>query len=185
MILDSLLAWDAPEDRGAGGAIDGEPSFDRVLLAVDDETDPAVTETAVSIANAFDASIHALSIVPMNASVDHWDVVVERREAAAEAALDGVTEIAGTVSVTKQLRYGDPAEEIGRYAEHNGIDLVVAGKPDRSGLRGFLAPKSVTESLQGSVSLPVLAVPAVGAPATNGHGHPAPSSRDAPVASDD
>lgn len=183
MIFDSLLTRDAPEDGPSEAAIGGEASFDRVLLAVDDETDPAVVETAVSVADAFNASIHALSIVPMNASVDHWDVVVERREAAAETALDQVTEISGAVPVTKQLRYGDPAEEIGLYAEHNGIGLVVAGEPDRTGLRGFLAPKSVTESLRGSVSVPVLAVPAT--EAANGHGHPAPSSRTAPVPGDD
>jgi len=182
MILDSLLTRDAHSGESSGIAIGGA-AFDRVLVAVEDGTDPTVIETAVSVAEAFDASIHALSIVPMNASVDHWDVVVERREAAAEAALDRVAEIAGTVPVTKRLRYGDPAEEIGQYAEHNGIDLVVAGEPDRSGLGRFLAPKSVTESLRRSVSLPVLAVPA--ADVSDAGAAPEPSSPGAVISGDD
>lgn len=176
MILDSLLSCGRPRDGTVRTAGD-EGSFDRVLLAVDSEPDPAVIGTALSVAAAFDAEVHALSVVPMNAGVDHWDIVVERREAAAEDALDRADE-AAAVPVTKRLRYGEPAEEIGLYADHNDVDLVVAGEPDRTGLARFLTPKSVTESLRRSVSLPVLAVPAAGEPA-NGRSRPLQSSNGA------
>lgn len=159
MISDLLPTSGAAGDGPSGIAPAGHGSFDRVLLAVDGETDSQVIETAVSVAEAFDASIHALSVVPMRASVDHWDFAVERREAEAERALDRVGEAVGTVPATKRLRYGDPAEEIELYAEHNAIDLVVVGEPERTGLRRWLSPRSVTESIRRSVSIPLLAVP--------------------------
>lgn len=148
---------DATADPMTGG--DG---FDRVLVAIDDETTAAIGAVAVSEAASHDASVDALSVVRMNASVDHWDMAVERREDRAEAALDAVGDAAaGTaVTVSKRLRYGDPAEEIVRYAEHNGVDLIVLGEPDRSGLRRYLSPTSVTERVRRSASVPVLTVPA-------------------------
>ncbi|MFC6826490.1 universal stress protein [Halopelagius fulvigenes] len=136
--------------------------FDRVLVAVEGDTHEEVAEVAVSVAARHGASVDALSIVRMNASVDHWDVVVERRERSAEAALDAAGDAAAEAgqSVAKRLRYGDPAEEITLYAEGNGVDLVVLGEPNRTGLRRFLSPKSVTDRVRKSASVPVLTVPA-------------------------
>lgn len=135
--------------------------FDRVLVAVSETTDPAVVETATALAAAHGATLDALSVVPMTASVDHWDMVVERREDAATAALDTVGEIATErgVEVAKRLRYGTPAEEIERYADGNSIDLVVMGEQTHTGLRRFLSPRSVSVSVRRSASLPVVTVP--------------------------
>lgn len=150
---DRGLADLGPSDRS---------SFDRILVAVDGETDDGVRETAVSIAASHDARVDALSIVRMTASVDHWDLRVERREARAESALDAVDAVATEtdVPVTKRLRYGDPADEIVRYATHNGVDLIVVGEPDQTGLRRYLSPPSVTDRVHRSASVPVLTVPA-------------------------
>ncbi|MGQ3413989.1 universal stress protein [Natrinema sp. LN54] len=140
----------------------GAETFDRVLVATDGDTDDAVGAVAVAEAARHDGRVETLSVVPMNASVDRWDMVVERREDSAEAALDAVGDAAAEtdVSVTKRLRYGDPVEEIVRYARHNDVDLVVLGEPNRTGLRRFLSPTSVTERVRKSVSVPVLTVPA-------------------------
>lgn len=185
MLLDSLLKRESSGARASQVAVDSPGTFDRVLLAVDAETEMAVIETAISVATAFDASVHALSVVPMSASIDHWDVVVERREGDAEDALDAVAKVTDTVPVTKRLRYGDPAEEIELYAEHNSIDLVVTGEPNRTGLRRIFAPQSVTASIQQSVSLPVLAVPATQASAEEEVDCAVPAPRGAAVPSDD
>ncbi|WP_226041604.1 universal stress protein [Natrinema sp. DC36] len=135
--------------------------FDRVLVAIDGETDDAVGSVAISEAVRHDARVDALSVVRMNASVDRWDMVVERREASAEASLDAVGDAAAEtdVSVEKRLRYGDPAEEIVRYASHNDIDLIVLGEPTRTGLRRYISSTSVTERVRRSASVPVLTVP--------------------------
>ncbi|WP_224333777.1 universal stress protein [Haloprofundus halobius] len=134
--------------------------FEHILVAVDPEMDERVSDVALSLAADHGAEVDALSVVPMNASVDHWDMVVERREESAEAALDALGAAADEldVSVAKQLRYGTPAEEIQRYAEYHDVDLVVLGEPTRTGLRRFFSPKSVTELVRRSTSVPVLTV---------------------------
>ncbi|WP_455448281.1 universal stress protein [Natrinema thermotolerans] len=136
--------------------------FDRVLVAVDGETPAAVGRVAVAEAARHGARVDALSIVRMTASVDGWDMLVERREDSAETALEAVEDAsAGTdVTVSKRLRYGDPAEEIARYAAHNDVDLVVIGEPTRTGLRRYLSPTSVTDRVRRASSVPVLTVPA-------------------------
>ncbi|SEW32401.1 universal stress protein [Natrinema salifodinae] len=141
----------------------GEGQFDRVLVAVEAETDEAVSEIATSLAARHDARVDALSIVRMTASVDHWDMVVERREDSAEAALDAVGDAAAEtdIDVAKRLRYGDPATEIARYAAETDVDLIVMGEPDRSGLRRYLAPTSVTDQVRRDASVPVLTVPSL------------------------
>ncbi|MDF9746700.1 universal stress protein [Natrinema salsiterrestre] len=135
--------------------------FDRVLVAIDGESDDAVGAVAVAEAARHDARVDALSIVRMNASVDQWDVVVERREERAEAALDAVDHAATEpgVPISKRLRYGDPAREIVRYAAHNGIDLIVMGEPTRTGLRRYFSRTSVTDRVRRTASVPVLTVP--------------------------
>ncbi|AGB32128.1 UspA domain-containing protein [Natrinema pellirubrum DSM 15624] len=145
------LAGEAPTEAG----------FGRVLVAVDGETPAAVGRVAIAEAARHGARVDALSIVRMTASVDGWDMLVERREDSAETALEAVEDVSvGTdVTVSKRLRYGDPAEEIARYAAHNDIDLVVIGEPTRTGLRRYLSPTSVTDRVRRASSVPVLTVP--------------------------
>lgn len=134
--------------------------FDRVLVAVDGETPAAVGRVAVAEAARHGARVDALSVVRMTASVDGWDMVVERREDSAETALEAVDDAAVETKVSKRLRYGDPAAEIARYADHNDVDLIVIGEPTRTGLHRYLSPTSVTDRVRRASSVPVLTVPA-------------------------
>jgi len=114
---------DTADARAVGSSAASAGAFDRVLLAAEGDTDERVHEVAVSLAAAHGAELDALSVVPMDVSVDHWDMVVERREDEAEAALDAVDDAGREtdVPVRKQLRYGTPAEEIGLYADGNDV----------------------------------------------------------------
>lgn len=153
---------DVPTEDPGGASGDGPASFDRVLVAFDgDGRNDRVVRAAVDLAATHGASLHALSVVRMNASVDHWDFVVERREDAAERALDAAGEVAAGagVPIEKHLRYGTPAEEIDGYARFNEVDLVVMGEPDREGWGGLLRPTSVTERVRRAASVPVLSIP--------------------------
>ncbi|WP_410764535.1 universal stress protein [Haloferax sp. DFSO60] len=143
-------------------AAETDSPFDRVLLAVGEEVDEHVVEAGVSLAAAHGVPIDVLSIVEMNSSIDHWDMVVEQRESEASSSLEAVETMAddADVRVTKQLRYGTPAEEISLYAEHNDTDLIVVGEPNRSGIRRFFSPQSVADGVTQSASVPVLTVPA-------------------------
>ncbi|MFC7203482.1 universal stress protein [Haloferax namakaokahaiae] len=148
-------------DFARGPAASTDSPFDRILVAVGEEVHEHVVEAAVSLAAAHGVPVDALSIVEMNSSIDHWDMVVEQREADAETSLEAVEAMAEDVgvSVAKRLRYGTPAEEISLYAEHNDTDLIVVGEPNRSGIRKFFSPASVADGVNQSASVPVLTVP--------------------------
>lgn len=151
---------DAADARAVGsGAAAG--AFDRVLLAVDDDTDDRVRDVAVSLAAAHGAELDALSVVRMDASVDHWDMVVERREEEAETALDAVGDAGreANVPVHKRLRYGTPSAEIGLYADGNDVDLVVVPEPDRSGLKRLFSPSNLASNVRDATAVPVVSVP--------------------------
>ncbi len=168
-----MMTMSAAELDGVGAAETGDASergtsarveagaFDRVLLVADDDTTERVRSLAFSLAASHGATVDALSVVPMDVSVDHWDVVVERREDEAEAALDAVADAArgADVPVRKRLRYGTPAEEIGLYADSNGVDLVVVAEPDRSGLKRLLSPTNLASDVRDATSVPVVSVP--------------------------
>ncbi|GGL65802.1 universal stress protein [Halocalculus aciditolerans] len=146
-----------PSDTGRPA----DTGIDTVVVAVAEDTPERVVESALTVAADHDADLHALSVVRMTAGVDHWDMVVERREDDAETALDTAADAAATsahVDLTKHLRYGDPADEIAAYADAVDADLVVLGDPDRSGLRRLLTPATVTARVRRRTTTPVLAV---------------------------
>ncbi|QZY00052.1 universal stress protein [Halobaculum rubrum] len=152
---------DTADERAVESSASPVGGFDRVLLAVDDDTNERVHEVAVSLAAAHGAELDALSVVPMDASVDHWDMVVERREDEAETALDAVGDAgrAADLPVRKRLRYGTPAEEIGVYADGNDVDLVVVAEPDRSGLTRLFSPSNLASNVRDATDVPVVSVP--------------------------
>lgn len=152
---------DAADARAVGSGAAAVGGFDRVLLAVDDDTDERVRDVAVSLAAAHGAELDALSVVPMDASVDHWDMVVERREEEAETALDAVGDAGreADVPVHKRLRYGTPSAEIGLYADGNDVDLVVVAEPDRSGLKRLFSPSNLASNVRDATAVPVVSVP--------------------------
>ncbi|WP_075938347.1 universal stress protein [Halosegnis longus] len=152
---------DSPQKSVSGPSAPGV--FDRIVLAVDEDTDETVAETAVALAAAHDATLDVLSVVRMWSTVDNWDAAVERREASAERALDVAGEIAAGsgVEVRKRLRYGTPAEEIGLYAEGNEADIVVAGEPSRGRLGRLFSGRATMGDVRRAVSMPVMTVPSV------------------------
>lgn len=138
------------------------PSFDRILVPVADPEDAAaLVDTALSLAAAHGATVHALSVVGAGAGVGHWDVVVERREADAEAAVEAVADRAEATGVEagKRVRYGDPEGTIAAYAADREADRIVMGARDRSGIGRLIPAGAVTPRVQRRSAVPVLAVP--------------------------
>ncbi|WP_017872594.1 universal stress protein [Candidatus Caldatribacterium saccharofermentans] len=60
-------------------------------------------------------------------------------------------------SVNLEVVVGDPAEEIARFAEENGADLIVMGTHGRTGLAGILLG-SVTVGVIRKTCIPVMVV---------------------------
>ena len=137
-------------------------SYD-VLVAPTDGSDPAEAgiERAVGLARELGSTVHALFVVDEGDRPGDWDVVVERQEAAGEAALDsafGIGADAG-VAVERHLRRGRPAEAIVAFAAECDADAVVMGTHGRSGFDRIRHAGSTTERVLRSASVPVLAVP--------------------------
>ena len=141
-------------------------SYD-VLVAPTDGSDPAEAgiERAVGLARELGSTVHALFVVDEGDRPGDWDVVVERQEAAGEAALDsafGIGADAG-VAVERHLRRGRPAEAIVAFAAECDADAVVMGTHGRSGFDRIRHAGSTTERVLRSATIPVLAVPPAGA----------------------
>lgn len=136
--------------------------YDRILTPTDG-SDPSTlgVDRAIDLGRRFGATVHALYVVDQTARPGDWDIVVERQEAAGEAALDDAGErgAAAGIDVEKHLRRGNPAEEILAFADEADVDLIVMGTAGRSGIDRLLHTGSTTERVLRGASVPVFAVP--------------------------
>lgn len=130
--------------------------YQDVLIPTDgsDGTRQSITH-GLTIAERFDATIHALSVVPEGpfgamggAAEDTARRAVDRVEA--EAEREGI-------EVVTAVERGVPHEEIVAYVEDNDIDVIVMGTQGRTGLDRFLLG-SVTERIVRVADVPVVTV---------------------------
>lgn len=133
--------------------------YDRILVATDgtDASTPAV-DRGIALARTHDAVVHALYVVDTANAMGRYDPVVERAESTGEAAVEIVADRAEAAGVPaeKAFRYGRPGAEIVDYALAHGVDLVVVGKSDRTGLRRFVSGPSTTRRVVDEAPVPVL-----------------------------
>ncbi|WP_049923716.1 universal stress protein [Halopiger djelfimassiliensis] len=110
----------------------------------------------LTIAERFDATVHALSIVPEGPL---GTLESEEARPAASRAVEHVETIAtreGVDTVTA-VEDGVPHEEILGYADEHGIDMIVMGTQGRTGLDRVLVG-SVTERVVRMADVPVVTV---------------------------
>lgn len=120
---------------------------------------------AVAIAKKFDASIHVLYVIepPRFQEFGAAVALTEMRESLKEAGRKIIAEAAqvirdsGVLKVEEALAEGHPAEEIVKYTEEHGIDLIVMGTHGRRGLNRVLLG-SVAEEVVRSSDVPVMTV---------------------------
>ncbi|MFC4248960.1 universal stress protein [Natribaculum luteum] len=137
---------------------DGPRRFDDVVVATDGRPGVgAAVDAGIALAEAYGATVHALSVVDDTHS--HIDVVREEferiadqstREVAVRAADRGV----GTVRATE---YGRPSDEIISYARDHDADVVVMGTESRTELERFVLG-SASQRVVSGASVPVLTV---------------------------
>lgn len=109
----------------------------------------AVIDHALAIAERFEATVHAVSVVkPDQSDEEPASAAVEQVEAAAERR---------NIPAVTALRHGIPHEELLSYATDQEIDLVVMGTHGRTGLNRYLLG-SVTDRVLRFGDVPVLAV---------------------------
>ncbi|ELY53006.1 universal stress protein [Natronococcus jeotgali] len=132
--------------------------YQHVLVPTDgsDGTRRAIAH-ALTIANRFDATVHALSVVPkgpLGALENRADATAGARRAVErverEAARDGVP-------VRTAVESGVPHEAILEYVDEEGIDMLVMGTQGRTGLDRVLVG-SVAERVVRLADVPVVTV---------------------------
>ncbi|WP_254768619.1 universal stress protein [Salinilacihabitans rarus] len=127
--------------------------YQDVLVPTDgsDGTARAI-DHGVNLARAFDATIHALSVVEDDADASTTGRAATR---AVERVADEAT--AAGVDVVTATRPGTPHEEILAYADENDVDLTVMGTHGRTGV-DRLVIGSVTERVVRNAEIPVLTI---------------------------
>jgi len=144
------------------------PTMRKILVATDfSEHARRAQQVALEVARAFDASVTLLHVYQLPAYLffDGSSYVTPPQvaanilsdvDAALAAAKDAVADTG--VSVSTAAEAGSPYEDIVRFAEARGFDLIVMGTHGRRGLRRLMVG-SVAEHVVRSARVPVLTVP--------------------------
>ncbi|WP_435114882.1 universal stress protein [Halolamina sp. C58] len=150
--------------------------YDDILVPTDgSDTAEAAVDRAVDLAAKYDATVHALYVIDVDAvnyslgteQVDrirqgHLDDMPEVKQAADDATgYVADTAAAAGVPAEEHVRAGQPALAIRDAIEEIGADLVVMGSHGRSGISRALLG-SVAEKVLRKTKIPVLVVDARG-----------------------
>lgn len=136
--------------------------FEQILVPTDGSTGTAhVALHAFDIADRYGATVHALSVIErapaeLLSEVGGGDDAAQRRAENAVSTIERMGEGHG-VEVRSEIREGKPADEILRYADETGADLLVTGTHGRSGVRRHLLG-SVAERVVRHANCPVMTV---------------------------
>ncbi|MEF8855936.1 MAG: universal stress protein [Haloplanus sp.] len=139
--------------------------YDRILVPTDG-SDPAAAavDHALTIADRFDATVHALYVVDIDGIAHEapglgLDALRDTLRSEGETATAAVEERAEErgVAVRQSVIEGLAEDAIVDYADDEGIDLIVMGTHGRRGLDRYLVG-SVTERVVRRTDVPTLVV---------------------------
>jgi nucleotide-binding universal stress UspA family protein len=139
--------------------------YDTILVPTDgSEHARRAAEHAVTLARAFDATVHVIAVADVQAAAGPFSAggvsedYVERLEddrADAIAAVEEVADERGLTAIETAVIRGKPTESILEYVEEEGVDLVAMGTHGRTGVERYIAG-SVTEHVVRFAEVPVL-----------------------------
>jgi nucleotide-binding universal stress UspA family protein len=138
--------------------------YDRVLIPTDgSDVAAAAVEHGVAIAERYDATVHALSVVDTSSFASDYDAgaglsgVIDALTADCERAVEAVEERCADrgVEVVTDVVQGTPYRTIRDYVEEEDVELVTMGTHGRTGLERLLLG-SVTERVVRTSDVPVL-----------------------------
>ncbi|SNZ17973.1 Nucleotide-binding universal stress protein, UspA family [Natronoarchaeum philippinense] len=139
--------------------------YDRILVPTDgSEHARRAAAHAESLASAFDATLHIVSVVDLQAAAGPFDAgglepeFVERLDANGRELVESTVDaLDGSADVHTEIVRGRPADSILEYAADNGVGLIAMGTHGRSGIRRYVAG-SVAESVVRRADVPVFTV---------------------------
>lgn len=130
--------------------------YDRILVPTDgSRSAEAAARHGLVIAEAFDASVHVISVT---GGKERGERLAKAQARDAISTLEKLFEQESDLSFQSVIERGSPYEAILSYASENDVDLVVMGTHGRHGLSRVLIG-SVTERVVRLSNDPVLAVP--------------------------
>lgn len=149
--------------------------YDTVLVPTDgsDAANCAIDD-AIDVAATYDATVHTLYVVDVNAvslvlgpeQLDRTlDVESDRFPDDLETKASKATEAVASrarergLDAVEALEVGTPHDEIARYADEHDVDLIVLGSHGRTGVKRRLLG-SVAENVLRATPVPVLVVDA-------------------------
>jgi nucleotide-binding universal stress UspA family protein len=147
-IINSKASAHCPKTNGR------YPMYQNILLAYDGSPDGReALAQAKSLASISGSTVHLLAIIDPSenmAIVEGMSPVLEQQHherMLAQSALDAaVKRLRGGCTVTSDIRYGNPAEQIVLSAREMNADLIVVGHRDQGRLARWLS-RSVGESI--------------------------------------
>lgn len=140
--------------------------YDTILVPTDgSEHAQRAAEHAAILATVFEASVHVLAVVDVDAAAGPFSAggvdeeYLGRLDTNAQETVDSVADSIADPDLTvhTDLRRGAPSEEILEYVSEFGVDAIAMGTHGRTGVSRFVAG-SVTESVLRKSPVPVLTV---------------------------
>jgi len=139
--------------------------YSKILVPVDlSEMSREVFRQAHDLGRKFDSQMHLLHIVeswtsaiPVPTAAAYAEMLAEQQSRASRELERLLGDEPCPTSTIHEVRVGHAAEEILRYAEQAGIDLIVMGTHGRSGLNRWLLG-SVAQKVVQCAPCPVLIV---------------------------
>ncbi|GGL29146.1 universal stress protein UspA [Halarchaeum grantii] len=146
--------------------------YEHILVPTDgSDVAEAAVERAIDLAAKYDATVHALYVIDIDATT--LSLGTEQVDRLRQGKLDEMPEVkaeaeeaTGVVAdaardagldVEEHIRTGSPARAIRKFVDENEIDLIVMGSHGRAGLSRTLLG-SVTEKVLRRTRVPVLVV---------------------------
>lgn len=129
-----------------------------ILIATDGTpSSEAAARHAVALADRYDATLHAIYVVDSKYGTS--DVIRNSLRQLGNEAIENVTRQAASLDhpPIETIAAGVPYEEIIAHSENQGIDLIVLGTHDRTGI-DHLVMGSVAERIIRTAHTPVLTV---------------------------
>jgi nucleotide-binding universal stress UspA family protein len=139
--------------------------YDDILIPTDgSECAAAAIDHGLAIAEQYDATVHAVSVVDVRALTSSDDIppqtqLLEQFEERSEKATEAVAERAreAGLDATTEVRDGVPARSLIDYADENDVDLIAMGTHGRTGFQRYFLG-STTAKVVRTADMPVLSV---------------------------
>lgn len=138
--------------------------YDEILVPTDGSARmKSVADHALTLAELCGATVHVLYVVDESAYATVPDDAREQVRDALEGDGQNATKVIAEralerdLTVTREIRWGNPAVAIIAYAVENGIDLIVMGMRGKTGFERYLLG-SVAEKVIRVSPIPVFTV---------------------------